>query len=80
MLLLLLQLCNALVHLQRHHVVHRDMKVCMCGWHSLELRSSVLALWRLRHLQMDNVFIGKLGWLKLADFGQVLYQFAAPAC
>ena len=28
-LLLLLQLCNALVHLQRNHVVHRDMKV---GW------------------------------------------------
>ena len=28
-LLLLLQLCNALVHLQRNHVVHRDLKV---GW------------------------------------------------
>lgn len=26
-LLLLLQLCRALTHLQRHHVVHRDMKV-----------------------------------------------------
>ena len=26
-LLLLIQLCNALVHLQRHHVVHGDFKV-----------------------------------------------------
>ena len=26
-LLLLIQLCNALVHLQRHHVVHCDFKV-----------------------------------------------------
>lgn len=26
-LLLLVQICNALVHLQRHHVVHCDFKV-----------------------------------------------------
>ena len=34
---------------------------------------SLLALcsWCLYRLQMDNVFIGKLGWLKIADFGQV---------
>ena len=27
-LLLMVQLCAALVHLQSHHVVHRDIKVC----------------------------------------------------
>ena len=29
-LLLMVQLCAALVHLRRHHVVHRDFKVCLC--------------------------------------------------
>ena len=29
MLLLLTQLCQALVHLQRNHVVHHDIKVCV---------------------------------------------------
>ena len=40
-LLLLIQLCNALVHLQRHHVVHCDFKVidacmavCLARYHS----------------------------------------------
>lgn len=30
-LLLLTQLCQALVHLQRNHVVHHDIKVCVCS-------------------------------------------------
>ena len=34
-LLLMVQLCAALIHLQRHHVVHRDIKVCGCGSVSL---------------------------------------------
>ena len=29
-LLILVQLCQALVHLLRHRVVHRDLKVCVC--------------------------------------------------
>ena len=74
-LLLLVQLCAALVHLQQHHVVHRDFKVGIlgcCGCASLLLTHTLTRHPALPgHHQKDNIFIDSDGRVKVGDFGEV---------
>lgn len=69
-LLLLVQLCAGLVHLQRHHVCHRDVKVSPCSLASCGMKQ-VLALTATVPTQIDNIFMNAHGEVKFADFGEV---------
>ena len=70
-LLLMVQLCAALIHLQRHHVVHQDIKVYMRS--TAAVRRWVISFLTHAHTaaQNDNIFIDADGRIKVADFGEV---------
>ena len=76
-LLLLTQLCQALVHLQRNHVVHHDIKVCVyalaCDSPAPHTLASPLSF------QSDNIFLGADGNAKMADFGEVSCSWESDA-